>query len=217
MIGLAGGGGNGMDANQKVSEATAASTGDDPRHSGKPSGLTAEEATAALVSRAERGDATVLPVLRELLDHRQDLWKEAGDLAVHARRSLIRLASGHNLMLAESLERKAADLRKELAGPEASPLERLLADRVVACWLQVSYWDAVQTGEFDNAGRDAIRRHQDSAHRRFETATKNLATVRKLLAPVHSPVEVATRLGGGNHAADLRRNRSGATGVGVEN
>jgi hypothetical protein len=206
-----------MDANQKVSEATATSTADDLRHTKRPSELTAEGAVALIVSRAEQGDATVLPVLRELLDHRQDLWKEAGDLAVHAQRSLIRVASGHNLMLAESLERKANDLRKELATPDASPLERLLAERVVACWMQTSFWDAMQTQEFDNGGRNAIRRHQDSAHRRFETAAKNLALVRKLLAPVHSPVDVATRLGGGNHAAGLRRNRSVERGVGVEN
>jgi hypothetical protein len=205
-----------MDANQKVSEATATSTADG-RHTEKPPHLTAEGAVALIVSRAERGDATVLPILRELLDHREDLWREVGDLAVQAQRSLIRVASGHNLMLGESLERKATALRKELAGVDASPLERLLADRVVACWLQTAFWDAMQTQEFDNAGRDAIRRHQDSAHRRFETAAKNLATVRKLLAPVHSPVDVATRLGGGNHAAGLRRNRSVATGVGVEN
>jgi hypothetical protein len=172
---------------------------------------------ALIVSRAECGDATVLPVLRELLDHRNDLWREVGDLAVQAQRSLIRVASGHNLMLAESLERKATALRRELARPDASPLEGLLADRVVACWMQTAYWDAMQTREFDNAGRDAIRRHQDSAHRRFETATKNLATVRKLLAPVHSPVEVATRLGGGNRAAGLRRNKPIGAGAGIEN
>lgn len=206
-----------MDANQKVSDKATATSTADLQHTKKTPELTAEGAVALIVSRAEQGDATVLPVLRELLDHRDDLWREVGDLAIQAQRSLIRVASGHNLMLGESLERKASDLRKELAGPDASPLERLLADRVVACWLQTSFWDSMQTQEFDNGGRNAIRRHQDSAHRRFETAAKNLALVRKLLAPVHSPVDVATRLGGGNHTTGLRRNRSVATGVGVEN
>ena len=205
-----------MDANQKVNEATATST-PDLQHNKKPSGLTAEGAVALIVSRAEQGDATVLPVLRELLDHRDDLWREVGDLAVQAQRSLIRVASGHNLMLGESLERKAADLRKELAGVDASPLERLLAERVVACWLQTSFWDAMQTQEFDNGGRNAIRRHQDSAHRRFETAAKNLAVVRKLLTPAHSPIEVATRLGAGKRPADLRRAKAPASCTGVEN
>ena len=34
---------------------------------------------------------------------------------------------------------KCKAMRAELAGPNASPLERLLADRAIACWLFLSY------------------------------------------------------------------------------
>jgi hypothetical protein len=39
------------------------------------------------------------------------------------------------------LTRKAAELRKVVAGDSPSLLAQLLADRVVVCWLQVSFYD----------------------------------------------------------------------------
>lgn len=162
---------------------------------------------ATLVRRAERGDQSTLPHLRQLLNERADLWQQYWDLSDLAQASLVKLAGGSNLMLTESLTRKVRHLQDELAGPAPSPLERLLAERVATCWLQITYWDcqAAQASGTDRARLDAIRRHQDSAHKRFEAAAKNLATVRKLLAPTHSPIEVATRLEADKGAPMVRR------------
>ena len=64
--------------------------------------------------------------------------------------------------------------------------ERLLVDRVVACWLQVHYADAVYAqGMKDltfNQG-DYYQRRQDRAHRRYLSAIRSLAQVRRLLSP----------------------------------
>src|SRR5262249_12071994 len=83
------------------------------------------------------------------------------------------------------------------AGPAASPLERLLAARVVACWLQVSYFDALvtQARDANPARAKLLLQQQDSAHRRQLSAARTLATVRKLLVPAPSPGEIATQLG----------------------
>jgi hypothetical protein len=154
------------------------------------------ERLARLLKRAEQGDRDVLPELRQDLDSDPNLWRHYGDLALHAEASLIKLAAGTNLLLAEALQRKLHAMKNELASESASPLERLLVQRVTATWLQVSYFDAVtaQAGPSSEARSKIIQREQDGAHRRHLTALKTLATVRKLLRPAPSPVEIASRL-----------------------
>jgi hypothetical protein len=140
----------------------------------------------SLVERARGGDPSALAGLRDLLDRRPDLWRHYGDLAGHAEVSWVAVAAGTDLMLAESLRRKAAEMRAELAGPAPSPLERLLADRAVACWLQVNYCDAAAA----RAGGASVRqaalasRRQESAQRRFLQAAGALAALRRLMPPV---------------------------------
>jgi hypothetical protein len=104
-----------------------------------------EEALARLVKRAEAGDLSVLPQLRAALDGNSALWKSYGDLAAQAEASLVQLAAGKNLLLAESLMRKLAALKEELGGEAPSPLDKLLIERVTATWLQVAFYDAVLT------------------------------------------------------------------------
>jgi hypothetical protein len=92
--------------------------------------------------------------------------------------------------------RKVADLKAELAGPAASALERLLAQRVATTWLQIAHLDALaaQAAGGSEARVKLIQRQQDAAHRRHLSAVRTLATVRKLLRPAPSPVEIASRL-----------------------
>ena len=97
----------------------------------------------SLVKRARKGDETVLPQLRELLDTRPELWQHFGNLAGHAREAWLRVISADDLALKESTARKAEDLMRELAGPEPSVVERLLAERAVLCWMQLAHADAL--------------------------------------------------------------------------
>jgi hypothetical protein len=173
---------------------------------------------ARLLGRAEKGDVTVLPQLRRLLDESPQLWRDYGDLAAQAQANWVQLAAGINLLLAESLSRKAAELRSELAGPSPSPLEKLLAERVVACWLQVSFYDSqvAQIREYKPAQGRMLQQQLDSANRRYQAAIKTLARVRKLLTPARSPVEIATKLAGERSGLRLRQAPVEA-GVPVEN
>ena len=148
-----------------------------------------------LVRRAEGGDETALPELRVALDVNPWCWQRYGDLAQESMAAWLQLIAGPNLMLHESTRRKAAQLRAELAGPAPSPLERLLAERVVACWLQTNYADAAYAQLKGNgpAQHTAALRRQNSAQQRYLQAVKALATVRKLLRPGLSPVDLALR------------------------
>jgi hypothetical protein len=74
-----------------------------------------------------------------------------------------------------------------LAGPEPSVLERLLVDRVVACWIQIEYADlayAQLATTLTSGHRDYLQRRQDRAHRRYLSAIRTLAQVRRLVEPV---------------------------------
>ena len=148
-----------------------------------------------LVRRAEQGDEAALPELRVALDANPWCWKRYGDIGRQAQAAWLDLIGGKNLMLKESVGRRAEELRAELAGPEPSPLERLLVERVVACWLQTNYADASYAQLKGNgpAQHTAALRRQNSAQQRYLQAVKALATLRKLLRPGLSPVDLALR------------------------
>src|SRR4051812_5496056 len=83
----------------------------------------------SLVQRAQRGDESVQPELRELLDAHPEIWQRCGDLALQAQAAWLRLISGPDLLLRESLQRKLEQLKSDLAGTDPSPLEKLLVER----------------------------------------------------------------------------------------
>lgn len=151
---------------------------------------TLEEANArlrALVGRAQRGDESALPALREYMKIPAIVDMLGGDLARQAETSLINAAAGKDLSWREALTRKLELLRAELAGPNPTPLERLLVERVVACWLQVHDADMrYAQGQKDCtlAWGEYQQRRQDRAHKRYLSAMRTLALVRKLALPV---------------------------------
>jgi hypothetical protein len=150
------------------------------------------ERLQSLVKRAEQGDESALPTLRAALDANPWIWERYGDLAQQSQAAWLQLIAGPNLLLRESVERKAAQLRAELAGPGPSPLERLLVERVIACWLQVQYADAAyaqQTSPSPGQHTAALKR-QAGSHQRYLHSIKTLATVRKLLKPAPSTLEL---------------------------
>lgn len=109
-----------------------------------------------------------------------------GDFAQQTQLALIGKYSGKNLLVKETLNRKREVMAAELAGPSASPLERLLVDRVVACWLHLYHLEAIYVGKDSMALTLATfyQRSISAAHKRYLSAIKTLAVVRKLAVPV---------------------------------
>ena len=172
-----------------------------------------------LVGRARRGDRSVLPELRSYLDAHPDVWSLCGDLAAQALELWVGLLAGRDLVVAESVRRKADDLRAELAGPSPSPLEALLADRVVACWVQVHHADALyaQTASQRSGPgfRGELLKRQESAQRRYLASIRQLAAVRKLLGPGLSPLDLVRRPVEEGSPAGARRAGRPAGGSGL--
>jgi hypothetical protein len=140
----------------------------------------------ALLQKAEKGDTTVLPTLRAYMDVTPGYWEKMGDMAHATRIGLIHLAAGEkNLVLQESITRKCAALTQELAGPTPAPLERLLVERIVLCWLHLHYAEALYIQIKDMSLRQAAF-HQSrisKAQARYLAAIRTLAQVRRLGVP----------------------------------
>jgi hypothetical protein len=152
----------------------------------------------AILERARAGDKTVLPELKKAYDEHPELPSKFGDLVVHAEEALLSLAAGNCLMTKEAMRHQLAVRRAELATDVSSSLEELLADRAVLCWLGVQaselfLADHLRELPSDSPAVRAAQQRLDAAHRRFLTAVKCLAQVKKLLRPALSPVEMLSR------------------------
>jgi hypothetical protein len=139
----------------------------------------------AVLDLARSGRKEILPMLRQVLDKHPELWQHFGNLALQTQESWLLLISGKDLYLAESLRLHLDTMRKEMAGPSPSPLDRLLVDRILACHVQSLYFDAMETTD-PTAENMRVARYRmarrDQAHRHFLSAVKMLATVRNLVA-----------------------------------
>lgn len=140
-----------------------------------------------LVRRARLGDESVIPQIRRLVSDSHFVRIFGGELAETAIRSVLDALSGSNRGAAEAVQLKLTLMRDELLGPNPTPVERLLVERVVACWLQIQ--DAEirwAQGQPDASVKwaDFCQRRMSAANKRFLAAVKALALVRKLAVPV---------------------------------
>jgi hypothetical protein len=138
-----------------------------------------------LLKRAQNGDTSTLPELWRAFEDPK-LVESYGNLARQAERSFIELVAVDNLGFKEALTRKMEILRAELGGPNPTPIERLLVERVVACWLQVQDAD-IRYAQAKNQSvkwYEYCQRRMNHSHKRYLSALKALALVRKLAVPV---------------------------------
>ena len=99
--------------------------------------------------------------------------------------TLVRKLAGQDLAVREGLRRKLESLRAELGGLTATPLERLLVERIVACWLHLHHLEALYAGNsMPLELATYYQRSLSAAHKRYLSAIKTLAVVRKLAVPV---------------------------------
>jgi hypothetical protein len=80
----------------------------------------------------------------------------------------------------------------ELAGPNPTPTERSLAETAALCHLQLRYAEVAAFTAGDGTIMEAsYYRRLDFAHRRYLTALRTLATVRRLAVPAVKVVNIA--------------------------
>jgi hypothetical protein len=149
-----------------------------------PSELIADkEKLTDLVGRAQDGDKKVLPTLRKVLDEEPKIARIV-NLARDVEHSLVKAMSGDDLFCQEAIPRNLSEMRDEIAGENPSALERLLAERIALCWLQLQYYEAIYAQNLSKFTITQSEHHQrriDKAHRRYLSAMRTLAQIRKLL------------------------------------
>ena len=135
------------------------------------------------IEQAQDGDKEARSKVREVLKEAPRLARTLMDLADTAERSVIKRISDDPLVQEEVLPSQLRAMREELAGPEPSPLEKLLAERIVACWLQLQYADTVYAQNLDKMNMVQSEYHQrrlDRLQRRYLSSIKMLAQIRKV-------------------------------------
>jgi hypothetical protein len=150
----------------------------------------------ALSEEAKGGDKKARRELRKAVrDSSPEVVAEASDVARLGQLMVIKSLSGDNALRAEALEAKLDSMRAELLeqsplnkeGP--SPLETILAERVVSAWLVGEFFEAIlcgqlQTGLGNRRAEPSYLKFllgwQEQAHRRLLSAIKALAQVRRL-------------------------------------
>lgn len=169
-----------------------------PRPTGEMSSATMER-IELLFPLANSGDPNAMQELRGLFPARA--FEQIGDLATQVRYNLTRgLAEGCRATAA-TIEAKAERLAAELRGDDPTPLERLLAERVVITWLAVHRADLeavacdgslvglVDRSAAGRAERLFHARRQESAQRRYLQSLRSLAQVRQLLKSSSKQIE----------------------------
>lgn len=140
----------------------------------------ADEAFAA----ARGGDVAALARLPELIAGRG--WADwIGDLGRQATYQVVHRAAGGDPVWKAGLTEKVNRLWAELLGPDPSPLDGVLARRVVNSWVAVHALEIEQAVRPPSDPKAAahLDRALSRAHRRLVEATRALAAVRRPRRP----------------------------------
>jgi hypothetical protein len=142
-----------------------------------------------LIDKAQGGDEQAALDIRKILDGSPDLaWRFIKGPGKLAESALIdTFTRDDDLSSRELLKHQLESMRIEVAGQNPSPLERLLAERVVATWLEVQLFSGLYAMGMKNETRsqgDYRQKRLDRAHRRHLSAVKALAQIRKMAPAV---------------------------------
>ena len=138
-----------------------------------------------LADRAQDGDQVAALDIREILDGSPDLaWRFIKGPGKFAESAMIdEFTRDEPLPSKEFLRHQLESMRVEVAGETPSALERLLAERVVATWLQVQLFEGLYAVGMKGGTLkqdDHRQKRLDRAHRRHLSAIRTLAQIRKL-------------------------------------
>jgi hypothetical protein len=181
---------------------------------GQPKPLTLQQ----LVEAANQGNAAALKALHQVLNEHPEIWQKAGNLAAHAEEVWLRLVAGGSALAQESIRREADRMRRELLGTAPTPIERLLVDQVVACYLQVKHAELSAGGGSDGSILQARFKDQrlERVQRRYLAAMKTLSQIRGLPQTVATPSTMPARMPAVDNEASRDATRTPSESVGVE-
>jgi hypothetical protein len=137
-----------------------------------------------LVEKAEKGNREVVPELRKILKANPELaWQVMNYSELAQWHFIQRMTRDEDFAKKEVLERQLAAMREEILGEYPSPLERLLAERVIITWLQIQLFEGIYGSsvfKMKTAQDNYFQKKLDQTHRRHLSAIRTLAQICKL-------------------------------------
>jgi len=148
-----------------------------------------------LSQRVEDGDKEARRELRKVVrESTPEVISRASDIGRCGQWALIKTVAANDPLTEEALMARLDLMRAEVAGADPSPLEILLTERICSLWLLIEALEmlvSVQlSGELPREHRSPMSylqhvfKWQESANRRFLSAIRELARVRKLQSNV---------------------------------
>jgi hypothetical protein len=139
-----------------------------------------------LLRLAAKGKEVAVPEIRLILDEHPDLAWRFVHVARIAEDALIeKMTKEGDLATREIMRCQLEAMREEIAGENPSPLERLLAERIVATWLQIQLFEGLYASGMSKgmtiAQGSYHQKRLDQTYRRHLSAIRALAQIRKLL------------------------------------
>ena len=142
---------------------------------------------AVFIEAANRGkeNGPEVKALRKFLDDNKDLAKQYQVFAFSVRHAVMRKITQENGHF-ELLEREYETRRDDLGWVEAGPVERLLIERIMLCWLRL-LWVENYSGSFMQSGAyikesEYADKLLNRAHSRYVKAVESLAKLRQVEA-----------------------------------
>jgi hypothetical protein len=143
-----------------------------------------------LSDRAADGDKKARGELRRLLrESGSEIVREASELARIGQCALIKTAAGGEALAEEALVIRLDMMRSEIAGPNPSPLEVLLAEKIVSVWILSELLELLLYAQLTDLPKSQQMSHsflkfylgwQEQANRRLLSTIRELAKVRRL-------------------------------------
>jgi hypothetical protein len=146
--------------------------------------------------RVQEGDEEAIADMEASLEQIPSIARKFGNLNLLVEQGFIERSSGNNPVKQKSLTITLRQMREELAGPNPSPLEVLGAERVTSCWLQLHYAELLYNQELPKLTLSEDDYHQkrlDRLHKRYLSAMRSLAQVRKLLKPKVAQINIGEK------------------------
>jgi hypothetical protein len=140
-----------------------------------------------LVERAQHGDKQALAQAKQMLAAHPELWRRAQHLTAQVEKNLVHAICHDDELGSGAIKHQAAEMRRTLAGDKATPIECLIAEQIVLCWLHLRHMEGMHHGNC--FGPDASRtlsqlnhweRLVARAEGRYLRALRTLAQVRRL-------------------------------------
>jgi hypothetical protein len=172
------------------------------------------ESLKDLITRGHGGDEEAIAERGTVLERIPSIARKFGNLNVLVEEGFVERTASNDPFRQKALRINLETMREELAGSNPSPLAKLGAERVASCWLQLHYAELIYNQSLPKLSLEQDDYHQkrlDRLHRRYLSAMRSLAQVRKLLKPKVAQINIGEKQQINTGAAALEASKPNKT------